>query len=224
MRGILLDPVTGKPQGCELDRLETILRAPAHVLASLRRANPALHEFQPVATIQGYEEVKCNTVADGTAITGTAETVVIPDVLNYVFPAGFDGLKGGSLVKVTARGVLTTDASAATLTFRLRHAASGSGATGTLLAASAATAPSNSQTNASWQVEFITTIRGEGTAAASYTQGHVSYPGVTKGLIPATGAATVNIDTTVPRLFAITAQWAAAESLTCHQYIVEWMR
>jgi hypothetical protein len=206
-------------------------RAPQRVLdlleRSIRPSGRAMKEMQ-LGGRNAWEEVVCAIVADGAANATTAEaagSLLIPDARNYVFPGGPAGLAAGSCVKVSARGVLTTDASAGTLLFRERYGATGNGHAGTLLAAqTTALAPTNSQTNASWHVEFITTVRANpDTAVGSITHGFASYPGQSKVLIPATGAASVNIDTTQPRLFAVTAVWSAAESLTCQQYIVEWM-
>lgn len=223
--GVLLDRRTGKPVERQIEPVEAMLKAPPHILELLERANQKGRPLKemPLAGRNSWEEMVKATVANGTTNTSAVETLAIADADNYFFPAGI--LRAGTVIKVSARGILTTDASAATLLFRLRAGISGSVLTGTALAAqTTAQAPSNSQTNASWHFESMSTIQQDpGTAVPVMTHAFASYPGQAKLLIPLTGNVTVNLNTTVSVAFGLTYTFAAAESITTQQYIVEWL-
>ena len=103
--------------------------------------------------------------ADPTAIAGTTEALIYPAVFTQLF--AFQPRIGQQLV-ITAGGVMTTPASAATtLTLNPRWGTSTAGLT--LGISNTSATATVSQTNVPWFMHFLATVRDIGAAASSMT-------------------------------------------------------
>jgi len=182
----------------------------------------------PRGSMQSWRESLYATVADGTAITAAAETIMVPD---FTLPANY--LYPGRVLKYTIFGkVSTAITTPGTITVRLRYGGVG----GTELAASGAYAPDPTAalTNGTCWIEFYMVCRAVGTAAASLTFGRMEFAdyddasaATLKGnldmaVIPTTGAATVNINTTTANALSPTfTQTVATGSFTAMLAVLE---
>lgn len=228
MRGVLLDPTTGRPVAHDHNRAamaEALSRMPASARRYLDLAKQERCELRRhLNSLQGWEEVIDTSVmiADATSVTGTAEALIASDLLANL-PAGY--METGRTVKLTARGKITTDASAGNITMRLRWG----GLTGTLLVASANSALTNSITNGTFELEFLVTCRAYNNASTTgltlYATGWFACSGQTKLLIPTTGPAEVTgLDGTVAKALSATAQMDnTGNTFVCQQYFIESM-
>jgi hypothetical protein len=195
VRGLLLDPQTGRPQEAvtadglplsmvrnleagwrirgltdgQIDVLETYGdRLPAVVRENLERSRRAFAPFAPRNSAQTWRETLYATIADGAQVLNTVtETILVP---NFTLPANY--LYPGRVLKYTLwidnSTVITTPG---TITHRLRYG----GVAGTSLAASGAYAPdpTAASTTVSGYIEYYFVCRAVGTAAASFTMGRM---------------------------------------------------
>jgi hypothetical protein len=238
MKAVLLDPRTGRPEPDRRQLQENLERGwsirgfdgdapdlsvlPDSILENLERAGMIPAWQQPRGGLQSWRETLYATIADGTAVTAAAETIMVPD---FTFPANY--LYPGRVLKYTLWGkystVITTPG---TITQRLRWGGVG----GTSLAASGAYAPdpTAASTDLTFYTEYFLVCRATGTSAASLAFGRTWLPDIDdatvttiKGnldmhTIPASAPATTNINTTTANALSPTwTQSVATGSMTC---------
>lgn len=137
----------------------------------------------------------------------------------FFCPPGYWDL--GKKWHVRMFGKTTTAATPGNLTIEIRHQVTGpvTDAGGTILATSAATAMGANKTNASWFIDFTIEARGIiGTAQPMFAKGFFETDQTTAVIastaqpmfIPATAAASVNVDTTLQSFINI--QWKRSGS------------
>lgn len=150
---------------------------------------------------QTWEETIGIAVVDQAAVTAAAEGILHADAL-ATLPANY--MYQGRVLKVQARGTVTTVATPGTFTYRLRWG----GLAGIQLAVSAALTPTASVTTQAWMAEFLVVCRavGAGTAGSLLTSGWIHAPGigVTKAMIPVSANAAVGVDTTTQKVLSFT--------------------
>ena len=187
-------------------------------------------DFEPRASVQGWEETIYSPLGDGTAVTAAAEATMVPILQfppNYFYP--------GRLVKWTVMGrqstVITTPG---TITLRLAYSATGLGAV--VVAASGAFAPdpTAAATNLTFMVEWWALCRSSGTAGSMLGWGRVEWSDYDDATVatlkanldmrmaPVSAPAGVAVDTTVERSLNPTYQSSVATaSMTAHAAICE---
>lgn len=148
--------------------------------------------------------------ADYAAVTITTGQSILPITTQLVgsslqFPAGYWDLGKKMHCRIFAK--VTTGATPGNFTYTIRHqTGTPTDAGGTALATSAASAAGASKTNASLFIDFTVEARAAiGTAAPLFAKGFVMTDPTTALhastvapiFIPATGAAAVNVDTTL---------------------------
>lgn len=239
-RGILLDPITGKPAWDDR-RLERMAEGgvPAHVLENLARAR-ADSEAERMAALngglvrgarasrQGWQELIYCPIADGTAVTASSETIMVPD---YTLPANY--MTVGKALRYTVffrhSSAITTPG---TFTLRLRWG----GVAGVALAASGAFAPdpTAAATNLSMMVQYWLVCRTDGATGTFFTMGNVTWNDFDDAtvttlqgnlnmlMIPTSGAATATVDTTTAKAISPTYQASVTTaSMTAHLAFLE---
>lgn len=223
MRGILLDPKTGRPQDeFSIVDQNAALAAAAERDGRFRRVIRFLEQGQELGEdgpkmvggvawrdyVPGCEYM----VAAPTAITGTAEALLWPAPYTFI-PAGF--LQPGKMLHLSAWGRMTTAGSTpGNLTLTGRY---GTTTGGTSLGASAASALVAAQTNITWRAELDLTCYTPGTAGTVQFFG-MFYVGLTTGvlsagspiMVPASAPATTAIDTTTAQGLLLDATLGAA--------------
>jgi hypothetical protein len=242
MRGLLLDPRTGRPGEearveNELARDRALSRAPQHVLRYLERAGELKGRQEPRASNNGWEEVLfCDYAAGAQILNTTTETAMIAAAKIPTIPAAGPGSwQVGKAIKWTLlfdiSFVITTPG---TVTFRQRQNTTG----GTAMAASGAYAPdpTAAQTTRSGRLELITVCRSVGATGTTITMGSVWISdfddasatalqgNLNMTLIPTNAPATVTTDTTAALTLLPTAQFSVATAttqLTNHIAILE---
>jgi hypothetical protein len=121
----------------------------------------------PRASMQSWRETLYTVIADGTAVTAAAATILVPD---FTLPANY--LYPGRTLKYTLFGrtssVITTPG---TFVMSLRL-----GVGGTVMATSGAWAPdpTAASTNIAWWVEYYTVCRSVGSSGTCFTMGRMS--------------------------------------------------
>lgn len=161
--------------------------------------------------------------AAGTALATSTTLTDVSPLPSLVLPANF--LYPGQVLKISAFGVYSTT-SAPTLLLGAYYG----GVAGVALAATGAITAGTTQTNMTWFFECLTVIRTVGASGTAISAGS-SRLGLTSttvggGMAPASGMATVTIDTTAAKALTIGAQWgtsSASNTLTCHGMTVEAM-
>jgi hypothetical protein len=232
MRGLLFDPMTGRPS--EEARVENELayeralnRAPERVLRLLERAGQLKGRREPRASGNTWEEALYVADAAGTQIlNSTTEAAIFPSAKIPVVPkAGPGSWYPGKAMKWTVffdvSFVITTPG---TLTLRQRQNTIG----GTAMAASGAYAPDPTAalaTRSGW-AEFVTVCRSTGAAGTTITMGRMAIADVddasattlqgnlNMGVIPANGPAPVTTDTTADLTLLPTAQFSVSTATT----------
>lgn len=173
-------------------------------------------------SMQQWQEVVFTSLADSTAVTGTSEAIVVPDITlpaNYMYP--------GRILKARIAGkisnVITTPG---TVTLRARWGGIG----GTVLAVSDAISQNIiMQTDDSWEVEFYIVCRTAGATGSFLTSGKAVLGNIVAAsagqvqLIPsASNAAVGSLDTTAATALSFTAKFSASgNSVTAQSYILE---
>lgn len=223
MRGILLNPKTGRPQeevslvdqnAALAEAYERTGHFKRHIQFMLDRDQEIDGAIQNVGGVAWRDYVPgCEyMVAAPTAITGTAEALLWPAPFTFI-PAGF--LNAGKTLHLSAWGRMTTAGSTpGNLTLTGRY---GTTTGGTSLGASAASALVAAQTNITWRAELDLTCYTPGTAGTAQFFG-MFYVGLTTGvlsagspiMIPASAAATTTIDTTTAQGLLLDATLGAA--------------
>ncbi len=213
--------------------LAQLSRAPARVLDLLERArseagqrdilrhNRGQLAFEARASMQSWEELIYATIADGAQVLNTTtETIMVPD---FTLPANY--LYPGRALKYTILGdVSTVITTPGTITAALRYG----GVAGTALATSGAFAPdpTAASTNQTCMFEFFTVARAAGSSAASFTIGRAVWGdyddasattivgNLNMTMIPATGPAAVNINTTAANALSPTIKFSVSTATT----------
>ena len=171
---------------------------------------------------QSWEECVFISLAASTAVTGTGETIVVPDITlpaNYMYP--------GRVLKARIAGkisnIITTPG---TVTLRARWG----GVAGTVLAASDAIAQNIiAQTDDSWEVEYYIVCQTAGAAGSFLTSGKAVLGNIIAAqagqtvLIPsASNAAVGSLDTTAATAISFTLKFSlGGNSATALSYILE---
>lgn len=165
----------------------------------------------PRASMQSWRETLYATTASDTAITAAAETIMTP---NFTFPANY--LYAGRVIKMTLWGMSSTVITTpGTIILKLR--AGTGGTSGTTLATSGTYAPDSvaASTQLTTYVEYYTTVRATGTAAATMTLGRMFFSDISATAatistqlnmmtIPPSAPAAVNLDTTATNIWSAT--------------------
>lgn len=123
----------------------------------------------PKNSMQSWRETLYATVADGTAVTAAAKTILVPD---FTLPANY--MYQGRVLKYTLFGKMS---SAITTPGTFVHSLNWGGSGGIVLAASGAWAPdpTAASTNIAWRVEYDLVCRlvGSGTSGTILTFGQM---------------------------------------------------
>lgn len=170
---------------------------------------------------QTWTELLFELTADATAVTGTGEAIVVPDITlpaNYMYP--------GRVLRAYISGKISNVVTApGTITLRARWG----GVSGTILVASPAISQNIiAQTDDQWQAEFIVTCRTAGAAGSFLTCGSAVFGNIIAAsvgqtvLIPAASNAAVgSLNTTAATAISFTAQFSAASnSVTSMTYLL----
>jgi hypothetical protein len=176
VRGVILDPTTGRPDGFAEDvvrehdetnaalREELRQRGLHRVVESLEKGDRFPDIF---GTKQDFESlVPANisgTFADLTAVTATSETALWTPSLALAGIPAWDAQPGRFYI-LRSGGVITTTTANATVTPRF-----GTTTGGVTFGASAAVALTASQTGVAWTLDLRCFIRSCGTAASTVT-------------------------------------------------------
>ncbi len=238
---LLLDRKTGRPKlkdeyrerGCihawmALDAdMNALDRLPLNIAENLEKAR---EPFGPQGSVQSWEEVLYNPLADGTAVTAAAEAIMFPI---FTLPANY--LYPGRMLKWTVFGRQSSAAvTPGTFTFKLAYSATGLGAV--VMATSGAFAPdvTSAGTNLTFMLEWWTQCRSVGTAGTGLSFGRIEWTDyddlTTSALVanlamrmaPAATPAVATIDTTVARSLNPTyTPSVATASMTAHMGYLE---
>jgi hypothetical protein len=166
--------------------------------------------------------------ADGTAVTSSSETILLPD---FSIPASY--LTVGKILKYTIMGrqstVITTPG---TITHRLRWGGVG----GVSVVASGAFAPDSTAaaTNLTWMIEYWMQCRSVGATGTAMGFGRIEWTDYDDAsaatvvanlgmrMAPTSAPATATIDTTIDKLLSATYQSSVATaSVQTHVGILE---
>lgn len=242
MRGLLLDPVTGRPSEelqaeNDLARERALNRAPQHVLDNLERAGRLKGRMEPRASNNGWEEVLfCDYATNAAISNSTTETAMVASAKIPAIPAKGPGLwQVAKCLKWTLffdwSTVITTPG---TLTFRLRQNTTG----GTAMVTSGAFAPDSTaaSTSVTGMLELWTVCYTLGASGTTKTMGRVGWNdfddasattiigNLNMMMVPVSAPATVTTDTTADLILLPTAQFSVATAgtnLTNHIAILE---
>lgn len=151
--------------------------------------------------------------------TTTAETKSLVGTIVGTFTVPANSMVVGRVLRVKAKGILTTGGTAGTITIFLKYA-------GTTIASTGAVAPTISQTNMYWELEADIVVRTIGATGTFFVQGHVH---VQNAATPAAGVhwpirgnsadppAAVTVDTTASSLIDLQSTTSnALHTLTCN--------
>lgn len=178
--------------------------------------------------LPSYPLVLAASTADGTAVTGTAAATLLHGSGIATIPAG--ALQVGSQLKITLRGRMNTIVTTpGTTTFDLRI--------GGVVVSAFGAIPLNvtAQTNASWELEILATIRsiGSGTVATALATAKFVSRAIVGSAAAASGgngaivlpdtapAVGTGFDSTIANAVQVFVTNTVAGSITCHQSFVE---
>lgn len=234
MRGVVLDPRTGRPEGEGLsvdEMLDQRAKNDARfhsIIRFLEQSEDAERELglnKPIAA-DGifYRDTRPPfMIADQTAITGTSEALAWPSAYSSL-PANYFAQPGKGL-KVLAMGKITTPASSqGNITVTVRY---GTTTGGTSLGASTATALVASATNIPWRMEFYVWCRTIGSSGSLFMMGKfetttavIASPSTI--FFPASAPAAVTVDTTAAQGIVVgITMGSASDSLTTQMLDLE---
>jgi hypothetical protein len=182
---------------------------------------------------QGFTAVLLSSVGDGAALTNTVTaTSLLPAIAKPTLPANY--LYVGKIFRVRAMGRISTVVTTpGTLQLDLRFSAINVFSSGLM------TLNTVAQTNVSWIYDAMVTVRaaGSGTSANVLGQGAWSSHAVIASPAPTAGGAASHIlpynaapaagagfDSTIANVVDLFATWSvanAANSITCHQFLIE---
>jgi hypothetical protein len=182
---------------------------------------------------QGYIATLLNSIGDGAALTNTTTaTSLLPVVAKPTLPANY--LFAGKMFRVRATGrisTVVTTPGTLTLDFRLGSV--------NVVSSGAMTLNIVAQTNVPWIYDMLCTVRAVGatTTANILGQGLWTSHAVIGASAPGTGGATSQVipyntapavgtgfDSTAAQLVDLFGTWSvanAANSITCHQFLIE---
>lgn len=181
-------------------------------------------------SVFAYPEILAQSAADGTALTNsTTATSIIPTAAICNLPAG--SLQVGRMFWVRAAGRISTVVTTpGTLTLDVRFGSV------TAWASGAMTLNTTAQTNTSWLLDLMLTVRavGSGTSANLIGIGSFKSRAIVASPAEATGGAGSRLvpdsapavgtgfDSTAAQNIDFRATWSvasASNSITCHQYM-----
>jgi hypothetical protein len=173
--------------------------------------------------IQTYESLANfgfnGPIADGTPLANSAALTSITPAPDFVLPANF--LVPGNVIKLTAAGRFSTSG-----TPTLLIGAYYGGVAGVALATTGALTTLSGAANSSWEVEIVLAVRSQGSSGTVMAIGKAF--GITSitaaALLPASAPSVATVDTTAAKSLVIGAQWgtgASANTITCHQFLIE---
>jgi hypothetical protein len=182
-------------------------------------------------SIQSWRETLYSTVADGTAVTAAAETILVPD---FTLPANY--MYQGRTLKYTMFGRISSAITTpGTFIFRLRWGGVG----GVALATSGTLVPdpTAAATNLAWKAEFYVVCRSIGTSGTAMSWGSMWMNDIDDGAAAVANlttalnnqmlafpdaAATATIDTTTAKALSPTVTPSLGTgSVTCHHALLE---
>lgn len=179
-----------------------------------------LHDTGLAVTLQAFMGATTTSVSS----TTTAETKSLVGTIVGTFTVPANACVIGKVFRIKARGILTTGATAGTITIFLKFA-------GTTIASTGAVAPTISQTNMYWDLEADIHVRTIGASGTFFVQGNVH---VQNAATPAAGVnwpirgnsadppAAVTVDTTASSLIDLQSTTSnALHTLTCNQVSLE---
>jgi len=193
----------GDESNSALDRL------PDHIKRNLEKT---YHPFGYKAANFNWEQTIYTPAGAGTAVTASAETILVPD-----FAIDGGALNVGDILKYTLAGQQSTAITTpGTITFRLRWGGVG----GVSVAASGAFAPdpTAAATNLTWMIEWWMQLRAPGSTGTSFGWGRVEWSdyddasatsvvgNLNMRMAPPSGPTTATIDTTIDKLISPTYQ------------------
>ena len=176
---------------------------------------------------QAWTELLDSTVADGTAVTAAAETIICPD---FNIPAFYMAV--GRTIRIYASGIISTVVTTpGTGVWAVRWGGVG----GVMLCKSAAQNFNTAvQTNVGWNMTVYITCRSVGSSGTFMSSGQLNcfdildststnLKSAVMGVAgTASNAVSAAADTTVAKLLSCTfTQTVATGSLTCQQRIIE---
>lgn len=177
--------------------------------------------------MQTWVETLAAATSDSTALTNTVtETTILPTNAKPVIPSNFFD-RIGSTLRIMAAGRISNVVTAVpTMTFKLKL---GSVAIATSQAFSMS---ATAQTNDSWWLEWILTLRANGAAANFMHVGQFMSGALNNNtaapqtaIIPATAPAVgTSFDSSVAAILDLTGTWSAANaanSITTHLYVAQ---
>jgi hypothetical protein len=182
---------------------------------------------------QGYIATLLNSIADGAALTNsTTATSLLPVIAKPTLPANY--LFAGKMFRVRATGrisTVVTTPGTLTLDFRLGSVA--------VFSSGAMTLNTVAQTNVGWIYDAIMTVRAVGATTTANILGQgtwTSHAVIGSAAIGTGGAGTqimpynaapavgTGFDSTAAQLVDLFGTWSvanAANSITCHQFLIE---
>jgi hypothetical protein len=207
---------------------------PDNIVENIDKARQARDGRMPMIKAGlGYEELLAATIVDGTAIASSStEAFLAPALMipaNYLQPGGIPG----RVLRLQARGRVTTLTTAATMTFKVGAALTNVIPTTTWCVSGAITMDTTIQTATMWEVEAHVVVRSVGSAGTVFAMGDSSmsaaaltianqqavYLGSAGSATPATAA----VDMTVNQFLSLTGKWSltTAYSIQSHQLLLE---
>jgi hypothetical protein len=216
------------PQGVLGTWMAPDIEVPYHIEATLEKARKDRGPFGRRASGLGWEEVIYTPNADGTAVTSSSETILLPD---FSIPASY--LTVGKILKYTIMGrqstVITTPG---TITHRLRWG--GVGGVSVVASGAFAPDPTAAATNLTWMIEYWMQCRSVGATGTAMGFGRVEWSdyddasvttivgNLNMRMVPTSAPATATIDTTIDKLLSATYQSSVATaSVQTHVGILE---
>lgn len=148
-------------------------------------------------SLQTWEECLNVNVADGTAVTAAALTVLVPDI---TIPANY--MYSGRVLRQTVYAKLTSTGTPGTMTISSYWGGTG----GVLLAVSGTITVGTSITNGTYRIELTHTCRTVGSSGSILTTG-VAFFGTAATaaifLLPNTAPAATTVDTTAAKALTV---------------------
>lgn len=228
MRGVVLDPKTGRPEARSLLAERALADKRFHtVLDNLERAQQldqelGLNQIRAADGNYYHDSRPPFYVVDMTAITGTTEALLWPAGFSLI-PAGYFAV--GKMIRIFAYGRITTaGATPGNITLTTRY---GTTTGGTSLGATTATALIASATNIPWRYEALIVCRAVGPTGSLLIQGKwettsavIASPSTL--FLPASAPAAVTVDTTVSSGIVVGATLgSASDTMQTHNLVVE---
>ena len=186
--------------------------------------------YVPRNSMQAWRETLYVTLADGTAVTSSSESIMFPI---YTLPANY--LYPGRTLQWTVMGRQSTAITTpGTITHRLVYSATGLGAVAVVTSGAFAPDPTAAATNLTFTLRWWAICRSSGTSGTMMGWGDIAWSdyddasaativgNLNMGVAPTSAPANATIDTTVARSLNPSYQSSVATaSMTCHAAILE---